>query len=66
MDGAGVDSMKSLLLMSVLVSLSLEEAGPTICTLPSGTCYAGSQLGSDLGTQYYSFQGIRSVSSAQL
>ena len=63
--------MKSRLLLSVGLLLCLagatraqeeeEEDGPTICTSPTGTCYAGSQLLSDQGTQYYSFQGIRSV-----
>ena len=60
--------MKSRLVLSALVflwmletSLALEQEAPTICISPSGTCYAGSQLVSDQGTQYYSFQGVRSV-----
>merc|ERR1719361_1883986 len=60
--------MKSRLLLSVGLLLfparatrAQEEGedGPTICTSPTGTCYAGSRLVSDLGTQYYSFQGVR-------
>ena len=36
-----------------------DSNGTTVCTLPSGTCYLGSQLSSDAGSGYYSFQGIR-------
>ena len=60
--------MKSILLLSlsILKSLALQEKekekeGPTICTPPSGACYLGSQLDSDAGNKYYSFQGLRSV-----
>ena len=61
--------MKSSLLLDVWIVLCIIEASralekeeaPTICTSPAGTCYTGSQLLSDEGTKYYSFQGIRSV-----
>ena len=58
--------MKSILLLSLFLmnSLALQEVekeGPTICTPPSGTCYLGSQLDSDAGNKFYSFQGLRSV-----
>ena len=59
--------MQSILLLGLFIIKSLalekEQDGPTICTLPTGSCYLGSQLGSDAGTQYYSFQGVRSVLS---